>query len=49
MDLQAILKNLENCPCGRKHSFDLKVYEADRGLVHKVGEILQKGNFPKKI
>lgn len=49
MDLQAILKSLENCPCGRKHSFDLKLYEADRGLVHKVGEILKKGNFPKKI
>lgn len=49
MDLQAILKSLENCPCGRKHSFDLKVYEADRGLVHKVGEILKKGAFPKKI
>ena len=49
MDLQAILKSLENCPCGRKHSFDLKVYEADRGLVHKVGEILKNGGFPKKI
>ncbi len=49
MDLQAIIKNLENCPCGRVHTFDLKVYEAERGLVHKVGEILEKGNFPKKI
>ena len=49
MDLQAIIQNLENCPCGKKHSFDLKVYEADRGLVHKVGEILTKSNFPKKI
>lgn len=49
MDLQAILKSLENCPCGRHHSFDLKVYEADRGLVRKVGEILEKSNFPKKI
>ncbi len=49
MDLQALIKSLENCPCGRKHSFDLQTYEADRGLVHKVGEILTKGNFPKKI
>ena len=49
MDLQAIIQNLKNCPCGRTHAFDLKVYEADRGLVHKVGEILKKSNFPKKI
>ncbi len=49
MDLQAILKSLENCPCGRVHTFDLKVYEADKGLVHKVGDILTKGGFPKKI
>lgn len=49
MDLRAIIKDLEGCPCGRKHHFDLETYEADRGLVHKVGEILTKGNFPKKI
>ncbi len=49
MDLQAIIQSLENCPCGRHHAFDLKTYEADRGLVHKVGEILTNSNFPKKI
>ena len=49
MDLQAIIQGLENCPCGRIHTFDLKVYEAERGLVHKVGEILTNSNFPKKI
>ena len=49
MDLRAVIKDLESCPCGRKHHFDLETYEADRGLVHKVGEILTKGNFPKNI
>ena len=49
MDLKAIRASLENCPCGRKHVFDLQTYEADRGLVHKVGEILQNAGFPKKI
>ncbi len=49
MDLQAIINDLQNCPCGRVHTFDLKTYEADRGLVHKVGEILTKSNFSKKI
>ncbi len=49
MDLKAIIASLENCPCGRRHSFDLQTYEAERGLVRKVGEILKKSNFPKKI
>ncbi len=49
MDLQAIIKSLENCPCGRVHTFDLKTYEAERGLVHKAGEILKNSNFPNKI
>ena len=49
MDLRAIIKDLEGCPCGRKHHFDLETYEADRGLVHKVGEILENSHFPKKI
>lgn len=49
MDLRAIIKDLEGCPCGRKHHFDLETYEAERGLVHKVGEILGKAGFPKKI
>ena len=34
MDLRAIIKDLEGCPCGRKHHFDLETYEAVRGLVH---------------
>ena len=49
MDLKAILERFQNCPCGRTHHFDLKTYEADRGLVHKVGEILEQSGFPKKI
>lgn len=49
MDLHAIIQSFDGCPCGRPHRFDLKIYEADRGLVHKVGEILEKGGFPKKL
>lgn len=49
MDLNAIIQSLEGCPCGRAHHFDLKTYEADRGLVHKVGEILANSGFPKKL
>lgn len=49
MDLNAIIRSLDGCPCGRPHRFDLKTYEADRGLVHKVGEILENSGFPKKL
>ncbi len=49
MDLRAVIDSFQNCSCGRAHSFDLKVYEADRGLVHRVGDILSKSGFPKKI
>lgn len=49
MDLQALIHSFDNCPCGRTHSFDLKAYEADRGLRHKVGEILAVNHFPRHI
>ena len=49
MDLNAIIRSLDGCPCGRPHRFDLKTYEADRGLVHKVGEILENSGFPKSF
>lgn len=49
MDLKSILKSLENCPCGRVHTFDTERLEIGRGLVHKVGEILADSEFPKKV
>ncbi len=49
MNLQEIIEGLKGCPCGKQHTFDLKVFEADRGLVHKTGEILNKAAFPKKL
>jgi glycerol-1-phosphate dehydrogenase [NAD(P)+] len=49
MDLNRLLDSLKNCPCGREHSFDTKLVEVGSGLVHKAGEILIKGGFPKKI
>ena len=49
MNLSAILASFENCSCGRTHRFDLKVYEADRGLVRKVGKILSDSGFPKNL
>ncbi len=49
MDLKSILKSLENCPCGREHTFDTERVEIGRGLVGKVGQILSESSFPKKV
>lgn len=49
MDLTQILKSTENCPCGKAHTVDIKAVEIASGLVDKVGEILLKYNFPKRI
>lgn len=49
MDLNKILKSLENCPCGREHTFDTKVVEIGSGITAKTGEILEKAGFPKKV
>lgn len=49
MDLNAILKSLENCPCGRKHTFDTKVVEIGSGYTAKVGKILTDAGFPKNV
>ena len=42
MDLKSILKNLENCPCGKKHTFVTEVVEIGSGITAKTGEILDK-------
>lgn len=49
MDIQSILKSLENCPCGREHTFDTERVEIGRGLVKKTGDILAESHFPKKM
>lgn len=49
MDLQKILKDLENCPCGREHTFDTKVVEIGKGLTAKTGKILKDAGFPENI
>ena len=37
------------CSCGQFHSTSIKDIQIGSGLVHKVGEILRKNGFPKKI
>ena len=49
MDLVELKKRFEGCECGRAHGFDLEVLEISSGAIFRVGEILAKGNFPKRI
>ncbi|MBQ8356402.1 MAG: sn-glycerol-1-phosphate dehydrogenase [Clostridia bacterium] len=49
MDLKKILHTLENCPCGKKHTFDTEVVEIESGLTPKTGKILADAGFPKKV
>ena len=45
-----IIKEFEQpCPCGREHCTAVQDVQIGSGLVKKVGEILKKNGFPKKI
>ena len=49
MNLQQIIADLKDCPCGREHTApDIRV-EIGSGLLAKTGEILLDAGFPKKI
>ena len=49
MDLKKILHSLENCPCGKQHTFVTERVEIESGLTARVGAILNEENFPKKV
>lgn len=49
MDLKKILHSLENCPCGRKHTFVTEVAEIGHGVKERAGKILADTGFPKKV
>ena len=49
MDLQKILNDLKNCPCGKEHTMATKVVEISSGATARTGQILTDANFPKKL
>ena len=49
MNLEKILSDLKNCPCGREHTFDLKVCEIGHGVLARTAEILTGAGFPKRV
>ncbi len=49
MDVLSLIKEYKNCECGLKHESSLKDVQVGSGYVHRVGEILKKNGFPKKL
>ena len=49
MDIQKILSDLRDCPCGQEHTFDTRTVEIAPGLTARVGALLCEANFPKNI
>ncbi|MBE6690603.1 MAG: sn-glycerol-1-phosphate dehydrogenase [Ruminococcaceae bacterium] len=49
MDLKGILKKLENCPCGQKHTFDLKAVEIGSGVTNRAGALLREAGFGDRL
>lgn len=49
MDIREILKNLEDCPCGVRHTAALEQVEIGHGLRFRTGEILAGAGFPKNV
>ena len=49
MDLNKILADMKDCPCGKVHTFATKVVDISSGLVNRAGKVLAEAGFPKKI
>ena len=49
MDLQKLLSDLENCPCGRAHTFATRMVKIESGLVSRAGEYLAQAGFGQNL
>lgn len=49
MDITGLISGLQNCPCGRKHTVNIKAVEIGSGLLEKTADILKSNGFPAKI
>ena len=49
IDVGAINRALENCPCGRPHRIDFRALEISRGNTADSGRILRDASFPKRL
>jgi glycerol-1-phosphate dehydrogenase [NAD(P)+] len=49
LDFQKLISEYQNCPCGQKHECAISDIQVGRGMVRRVGEILQKNHFPHRL
>jgi glycerol-1-phosphate dehydrogenase [NAD(P)+] len=49
MDLQKLVKSLENCPCGKKHSVYTKHVEISGDATEKTGSLLREFGFGERL
>lgn len=49
IDLVALKKEFENCPCGVKHELNVKDIRVGSKITSKTGEILKENNFPTNL
>ena len=49
MDLGALIRPLEGCPCGKKHTVVTKHVVIESGLVSRTGETLRAIGFPQRM
>ncbi|MBQ9080117.1 MAG: iron-containing alcohol dehydrogenase [Clostridia bacterium] len=49
MDIQKIVAELKNCPCGRAHTVDIRAVEIGSNMTSRTGEILEREGFPQNI
>ena len=49
IDLKEIARNLQNCPCGRKHELGLEHFYVESGLTPRTGEILRRIGAPDRL
>ncbi len=49
MKLNELKTDLQNCKCGKEHTFDLETLEVYSGAIQDTAKILNRGGFPKKI
>ena len=49
MDINSIINKLQNCPCGRKHSVEIKSVEIGKNVLKNCPSILKNADFPNNI
>ena len=49
MQLDALLHSLQNCPCGREHTTDLRAVEIGEDVLAQTARILSDNAFPKRL